>query len=272
MTSASDAVAPTDPGGTFVGKVHVVVEGEGPAVVLVHGIPGSVRDFRYLGPALAARGVCAVRVDMPGFGKTPPDAFPSTKPADRGAFLRQLMRALGHSTFAVGGHSFGGGAAILAAACFPDEVTALVCMNSIGPRRHRGFGPIPPRVVKRLSDAMDLPVVGERIHGAAARMYGERGLKSEQALTLDVVQHHMRVIGDHSFEELRVACPRVRCPALVVSADDDPLVEAACGFALARALSGAPLMTHLHTKRGGHFLQKHEAPFIARWLAARLAG
>jgi len=43
-----------------------------PAIVLVHGLPGSVRDFRWLGAALRelAPEARVVRLDMPGFGGT----------------------------------------------------------------------------------------------------------------------------------------------------------------------------------------------------------
>jgi pimeloyl-ACP methyl ester carboxylesterase len=257
---------PTDPDGEYAGDVHVVVEGErtSPAVAMIHGVPGSVRDFRYLGPAVAARGLCAVRIDMPGFGKTPASAFAGTRGPDRAAFVRGVMRALGHRRFAVCGHSFGGGTALLAAALFPDDVTAVACVNSIGPRRHRGG--VPTSLAFAAGEALALPVVGAPLHEALAAGYGARGLKSDVGLDVDVVRHHARVVAGLEYADLRAACAGVRCPALVASSADDPLVETASSFALARALVQAPLSSHLHTKTGGHFLQKLEAESIAAWL------
>ena len=258
----------------MLGDVHVVVEGESarPAVASVHGIPGSVRDFRYLAPALVEAGLCSVRIDMPGFGKTPASAFASTRPRDRAAFVRQVMRALGFTRFAVVGHSFGGGAAILCAAMFPDDVEALVCVNSIGPRRHRGMG-APSELYPVIAALFDAPRVGALVHRAVVAGYAARGLKSETGVDAEVLKHHARIVGDVSFEELRLACHTVACPALVVSSSNDPLVEAACSFALARAVtSSAPVVSHLHVAQGGHFLQKHEALAIAAWLRGRRAG
>ena len=50
--------------------VNVVEEGAGPAVVLVHGHPGSAYDWRVLAPALAARGFRAIAYDRVGYGRS----------------------------------------------------------------------------------------------------------------------------------------------------------------------------------------------------------
>ena len=270
-SSSTSLPEPTDPPGEFVGDVHVVVEGDRarPAVALIHGIPGSVRDFRYLGPALVDAGLCAVRFDMPGFGKTPAHAFPSTKAPDRAAFVRGVMRALGFDRFAIAGHSFGGGVALLCAALFGDDVRALGCINSVGPRRHQGAAS-PAFLARVTGDAMSLPIVGDALHRLiVAGVYDARGLKSETGLDKETVVNHSYVIADQHYEHLRAACAAVRCPALVVSSVDDPLVEPASSFALARALA-APTVTHMHSKDGGHFLQKLAARPIARWFALQL--
>jgi pimeloyl-ACP methyl ester carboxylesterase len=272
MTTSALPV-PQDPAGTFVGEVHVVIDGEPhrPAVALLHGIPGSTRDFRYLGPAIAEEGLCAVRIDMPGFGKTPKRAFSSPRSVDRAVFVKSTMRALGFERFAVGGHSFGGGAALLCAALFPEAVTAFVGMNSIGPRRHRGLT-APPSFLKGVAHAMSMPLLGVALHRLVVQAYESRGLKSDIPLDLSVVQDQTAMVGALSFKELRQAAHLVKAPSLVVSSRTDRLVEPASSFALARALRGAPLVSHLHVAEGGHFLQKHEARAVAAWLARHVAG
>jgi predicted alpha/beta-fold hydrolase len=62
----------------------------------------------------------------------------------------------------------------------------------------------------------------------------------------------------------------VKAPTLLVSSKDDPLVEPACAFAFTRALRQAPLVSHIHVDKGGHFLQKFQAPAIAQWLSRTL--
>lgn len=260
---------PTDPEGEMLGDVHVVVEGDRrrPAVVLLHGVPGSTRDFRYLGPSLVEAGLCGVRLDLPGFGRTPLSAFPSVRPADRAAFVRQTVRALGFSRFAVVGHSFGGGVALLCAALFPDDVWAWVGVNSIGPRRHRGYT-APASVYRLARRAMSVPVLHRAIERVIVDGHEERRLQSDRPLDREIIRERLGIIGALSFKELRAAAALLRAPALVVSSSNDRLIESASSFALARSLTRAPLVSHLHVGDGGHFQQKHRAPEIARWLVA----
>lgn len=270
MTSARAPMlpTPTDPTGEQLGDVHVVVEGDrqAPAVALVHGIPGSVRDWRYASPALAAAGLCAVRFDMPGFGRTPARAFSSPKAENRAAFVRACMRALGFARFAVVGHSIGGATALMTAACFSDEVWALGLVNSAGTRRHRGLV-VPASLIRALGGVARLPVVGGRAVRMLDGFYEGRGTRSPTPLDAESAALHLAISGDLDIAANRRAAALVRCPALVASAHDDPLVELAVGMALARDLTGAPLVTHLVRRSGGHYLQKHAAPELAAWLA-----
>lgn len=259
---------PTDPPGEQIGEIHVVIEGDrgAPAVALVHGIPGSVRDWRYASPALAAAGLCAVRFDMPGFGQTPARAFPSPKAENRAAFVRNTMRALGFTRFAVVGHSIGGATALMAAACFPDDVWALALINSAGTRRHRGLT-VPASWIRALAGVARLPILGARAIEQLDAFYQGRGTKNPTPLDADSAWLHLSISGDLDIAANKAAAARVRCPALVASAHDDPLVELAVGTALARDLTSAPVVTHLVRSRGGHYLQKHAALELAEWLA-----
>lgn len=273
MTAAAASPAnaplptPTDPPGEMLGDVHVVVEGErsAPAVALVHGIPGSVRDWRYASPALAAAGMCAVRLDMPGFGQTAPQVFASPRAENRAAFVRGCMRALGFERFAIVGHSIGGAVALMAAACFPDDVWALGLINSAGTRRHRGLT-VPASWIRALAQVARLPVVGERAVRQLDAFYEGRGTRNPQPLDAERAFLHLAISGDLDIAANKLAAARVRCPTWVASAHDDPLVELAVGTALARDLTAAPLVTHLVRDRGGHYLQKHAARELADWL------
>src|SRR5262249_23338585 len=86
-----------------------------PALIAVHGIPGSGRDFRYLAPQLTPD-VRVLRVDLPGFGGSAPveDAVATLR--GRARVVLALADALGLERFAVAGHSMGGGAALVLAA------------------------------------------------------------------------------------------------------------------------------------------------------------
>ncbi len=281
-----------DGAGVFVrtsrGEVHVVVDGDpaAPAFCAIHGLPGSTRDFRSLALDAARRGLCAVRLDLPGFGRSPSHREGGSSssllatPAERAHLIAEVMAARGHRRFAVVGHSFGGTAALATAALHPDRVTALVMVNSVGVTRHRGLQ-LPHELIAQVQRLARLPVIGERVLGLLRQSYGRMGLKSDRPLDTDDLLDHTRIIGGLDFADLRQLAARVRCPALVVSARDDKLVEPLVAFTLAAALasssssSSAALqqqgpVSHRHLGAGGHFLQKRDAPAIASWLEARL--
>lgn len=105
--------------------------GEGPAVVLVHGMAGSSATWDAVLPGLAEH-FTVVAPDLLGHGE-------SAKPADAdyslGAFasnVRDLMLALGHERATVAGQSLGGGVAMQFAYQFPDRCERLVLVSSGG--------------------------------------------------------------------------------------------------------------------------------------------
>ena len=264
-----------DPTGVFVktsqGEVHVVVDGDprAPAVCCVHGLPGSARDFRALAAELARRGLCAVRVDAPGFGRSPTGPRLLTSAGSRAALLVEVMQARGHRHWGVVGHSFGGTAALATAALYGDQVGALVLVNSIGVTRHRGLS-VPHELTRQARRFARLPVVGPRLVAVVQQGYARLGIRSEEPVDADDVVDHTQLVGGLDFADLRSFAVRVRAPSLVVSAADDRVVQADVSFTLAQALSSTTLTTHRHRDHGGHGLQKHDAPAIAAWLSARL--
>ncbi|EDQ88135.1 uncharacterized protein MONBRDRAFT_26725 [Monosiga brevicollis MX1] len=88
-----------------------------PVTVLVHGSPGSSRDFRYLAPALQAHTndqLRILRLNMPGEGTAPIEACPSPTAPALGAFTARAIdhyietRQLQPSSLTLVGHSMGG--------------------------------------------------------------------------------------------------------------------------------------------------------------------
>ncbi|MYY81872.1 alpha/beta fold hydrolase [Streptomyces sp. SID335] len=108
------------------GRVHLVEQGEGPLVLLVHGFPESWYSWRHQLPALAAAGYRAVAVDMRGYGR-------SSRPADAAAYRMldlvedgvAVVRALGEETAVVVGHDWGATVAAHSALVRPDVFRAV---------------------------------------------------------------------------------------------------------------------------------------------------
>src|SRR5918998_3916522 len=52
------------------GRIHLVEQGTGPLVLLVHGFPESWYSWRHQLPALAGAGYRAVAIDVRGYGRS----------------------------------------------------------------------------------------------------------------------------------------------------------------------------------------------------------
>ena len=111
-------------------EVAYVVGGEGPTVLLIHGIGG---DWRTWEPVLdgLARQHRVVAVDLPGHGGSAKGAGDYSLGALASA-LRDLGGALGLERATVVGHSLGGGIAMQFAYQFPERCERLVLVSSGG--------------------------------------------------------------------------------------------------------------------------------------------
>ncbi|MFC5826015.1 alpha/beta fold hydrolase [Nonomuraea insulae] len=110
------------------GRLAYDVTGEGPLVVLAHGMGDGRKAFRFLVPQLVAAGFRVASPDLRGHGESSADWASYTR-TDVAGDLLALIRHLGGPA-AIAGHSFSGGAATIAAAQAPELVSALV---EIGP-------------------------------------------------------------------------------------------------------------------------------------------
>jgi 2-hydroxymuconate-semialdehyde hydrolase len=113
---------------TSGGELAYTDEGDGPAVVLIHGFPQSSFVWRDLAPLLSPR-FRVIVPDMLGSGD-------SEKPADvplgivaQAGYIRELLNGLGVHRYAVIGHSVGGGVAQLLA-LDGEGVDAMVLLSS----------------------------------------------------------------------------------------------------------------------------------------------
>ena len=104
-------------------RLHAVIGGEGPPLLLVHGWPENWYAWRLLMPALA-RGFEVIAVDQRGIGLSdkPRDGYDTGTIAGD---LVALMDALGHQRFAVVGHDTGFAISYALAADHPDRVARV---------------------------------------------------------------------------------------------------------------------------------------------------
>jgi pimeloyl-ACP methyl ester carboxylesterase len=105
---------------------------DGPVVVLLHGFPFDIHSYVDVAPMLASKGCRTIVPYLRGYGPTrfrDPATPRSGEQAAIGADLIALMDALLVKCAVLAGYDWGGRAACVAAALWPDRCTGLVSVN-----------------------------------------------------------------------------------------------------------------------------------------------
>jgi len=243
------------------GVVRLTDEGAGPALVCLHGMPGSPRDFRWLAPAMP--GLRTIRVALPGVaGSTP---VPRPDPVALAAVVPLVADALKLDVYAVLGHSLGGAVATAVAVADP-RVRALVLVSAVGTRPHRGYRSLSGWSWSLLDLALGTPartVLVPRIRA----IYRRFGFPS--SITDDELVTTIRAAARVRFPEHAARLARVAVPTLVAWTEDDKLIEATIFEELAALVPAGP---RLRFPDGGHNPQKSHAVEIGAAISALLLG
>ncbi|WP_350347697.1 alpha/beta hydrolase [Agromyces sp. G08B096] len=105
---------------------------DGPAVLLLHGFPYDIHSYVDVVPRLAQAGHRVIVPHLRGHGATrflDPDTPRSGQQAALGRDAVDLMDALGLDRAVLAGYDWGGRAACVAAALWPDRVEGVVSVN-----------------------------------------------------------------------------------------------------------------------------------------------
>jgi pimeloyl-ACP methyl ester carboxylesterase len=168
--------------------------GDGPPIVLVHGLGGAHVNWMAAGPLLAKHGR-VLAPDLAGFGLTPRAGRSSSIHANARLLGRFLDEVAGTPAILVG-NSMGGMVGILEAAARPEQVAGLVLVDPVVPMAGRR----PDRLVLLAFAAYAVPGVGERFVRSRVAALGPEGLVRETfryccadsaSLREDIVQAHI---------------------------------------------------------------------------------
>lgn len=253
--------APSDPPPRSVdlpqGTASFTDEGDGPPIVLIHGMPGSGRDFRWLAPALSPR-FRVIRLDLPGFGATPAGRT-GYSIAARAAFVTAFLEALDLQGVVLVGHSMGGPVATRAS-LDEERVVGLALVAAVGPTPHRPLRRSP-----------GVPLAGWLLHVPGAiglflpwmrRAFASVGFRGTP--DGEIVQT-VFVLSRFRFVHHRANLAGCRVPCMVAWCADDPVVEAAIAEKLYWA---SPIGPRVCFPTGGHNLQATRALELAEALGA----
>ncbi|MDQ3821729.1 MAG: alpha/beta fold hydrolase [Actinomycetota bacterium] len=232
-------------------RVRYYVGGDGPPLVLVHGLGGAAANWALLAPALAARRRLLVP-DLPGHGGSSPlAAAPTLNPfADVVAALAQ-REGLGPAP--VVGHSMGGVVALRLAIRHPGAVRAVVLaapagISSTARRAQYGFAVVSALKPARLVAPFRSAIARSRLLRAVAFGYWEASdtaalspLAVEAFLSGPAIHSDVETAGWALLrDDPRTDLDRIACPRFVLWGARDHLVPVEDGIEYARRL-GAPL-------------------------------
>ncbi|MFD3929351.1 alpha/beta fold hydrolase [Streptomyces sp. NPDC058614] len=149
------------------GRIHLVEEGTGPLVLLVHGFPESWYSWRHQLPVLAAAGYRVAAIDVRGYGRSSrPEAVSAYRMLDLVEDNVAVVRALGEETAVLVGHDWGATIAAVSGLVRPDVFRAVGLLSL--PYAPPG-GPRPSEVFARMGGDQEFYVSYFQEPGRAER-------------------------------------------------------------------------------------------------------
>ena len=224
-------------------------DGEGPPIVMLHGLGGTSNSFQALMPALSDFRV--VRPDLPGAGRS---LTPRQKITVE--FLVEALEAaathLGVERAHVVGHSFGTLIAQHVAARSPGRVASLTLFGPILEPQQAARERLRQRAATARHDGMS--AVADQLIGSAL---ATATANDNPVAVAFVRESHLRQDAEgfarlcEALGEAEKADHRlIRCPALIVTGDEDAIGPASVAQELADKIVGAKVAI-LH--RCGHW-------------------
>ena len=266
---------------------------DGVPVLLMHGFPYDPRTYDRMIPLLVARGCRAIVPYLRGYGPTrflSAETPRSGQQAALGNDLKELIDALGGPRVVLAGYDWGGRAACVVAALWPDKVRGLVSANGYNIQDIAGSAkPVPPEQEHRLwyqyyfhtergraglqANRREFCKLLWRLWSPNWRFddatYDRTAASFDNPDFVDVVIHSYRhrfgyVAGDPSLEpiEQRLAAkPRITVPTIVLHGDGSGLSSPAS------SVKHAPLFTGPYQHRvipvAGHNLPQETPDAVA---------
>ena len=117
------------PEGKFINirgnQIHYLEQGQGPSVVMIHGLSGVAQNFGYQVLGDIAKDHRVIAIDRPGSGYSVRHSRSSANLGVQADIVAELIDALALDKPLVVGHSLGGAVALATALRYPDKVSGL---------------------------------------------------------------------------------------------------------------------------------------------------
>lgn len=145
-------------------RLHYVERGSGPAIVMIHGLGGQLRNFSYAMLEPLAQDHRVVLVDRPGSGYSTADDDSEPGIVEQAAIIARFIETLGIERPLVVGHSLGGAVALALALERPALIRGLALIAPLTqpqddvPEAFRGLAAIPPSMRRLMAQTLGTPM------------------------------------------------------------------------------------------------------------------
>ena len=249
--------------------ISYVDEGNGPPVVLLHGMPSWGYVWSSVLPLLANRSRVLIP-DLAGFGYSDKRDCFDRSVGRQAALIEDWMDSIGVARSAFVGHDIGGGIALRLATLSPGRVERLTLINSVC------YDSWPGSLMLALSH----PESHRRLSSRRTNLLLRRGLKKgfsqpqEEFLT-GMLAPYSSEIGKLSLirnavalntsltMEISAHLHHLRVPSLIICGEDDPFHPMKYGARLAADIPGAQLV---RLQKARHFVMLDRPEIIASCL------
>lgn len=287
--------APSSQWADIGGLIHYVDHGgpeDGPLIVLIHGLGGSLSSWAAVAPALARIGR-VIAFDLPGFGRTPGSTPGTPRPVTLGANKVLLRRFLAQVTGApaiVIGHSMGATIAAMLSAEDSASTAGLVLIDPAVPwqfERTGGrlrLGDMVAGLIQTASTPGQASQQGQRMLEQAVRL-AEAGYERASRIQPQSIERNLAAVrtrldnGEMNADMLTAArsltltvgrrrqfaamLSRISVPVLMLHGDRDRFVP----IGAARATALANPAWHFEVAKGIGHVPQLEDP---EWTTARI--
>lgn len=238
--------------------------GPEPAVLLIHGLPGTADDFEAVTPLIA--GHRTVAIDRPGYGFSSGGYFSLDRQLQA---VHEVIEKLHLGRPILVGHSYGGAISLAYAERHPSGVRALVLVDAAATCTHNSAF---ARAQARFVQFVELPVIAQLADATFSQLLRSASADpaESEAFSPNPInqRHHQRVLAinlkrgnleayagetqaaNGVIKVVNRGLASIHVPAVVVQGAQDKLVKPECGRRLAASLPDA----RLQMVQGGHMV------------------
>ncbi|MGV0581145.1 alpha/beta hydrolase [Mycolicibacterium elephantis] len=263
--------------------IHYVEQpGQGVPVVLIHGLPGTHKDFDPVMPKL--QGLHVVSFDRPGFGWSQGGWLPYQEQID---LVHEMLTRLDLAPAILVGHSFGGTLALGVARRYPQDVAGMVL---VAPGAGGLRSSTPDLMQARFIRFSQLPVIRPVLDATAGNLIRKVSATAgaghafdpepvdpgyeQRLLSVTMTPGNLAALASDQLEFDDTArwvdenVPQIEVPSVIIGAEGDQLVD----FDHARRLAADLPNSELITVDGSHMIPYSHPDVLADQVRRSAAG